>query len=181
MEVECRVIAMGFNVPYWIRREVYYKHFDQHDARLLLPEKLKQGYLIEWFSCDEKGSLAFTMPGAHFVKGKTEFFNGRHRTALLLEHLDEVPIAFETKSDGEKHLLDVIPKRPVESNDRFYVPDLPIWKDEESMAMEREPTIMLSQWAADPKIRNEMDPPPNFQNLQHIKYCIDWGSGKIEF
>ena len=174
MQVECctRISANG-DVPYWIKRSDFEKHFDQVDARLLFPVVLVQAYLTEWFSLNECGELTYTIPGVHFVKGKTEFFNGRHRTALLLGHLDEVLISFNTKSGKDERLLEMIPKRPAKSSDRLSVPDLPIWKDKDSMLAGSEAPVLLSLWAADPEIRKKMNPPPEVENLAMTRYAVD--------
>ncbi len=58
---------------------------------------------------DEKGALSFIMPRIDFKKGKTQFANGRHRTARLFEHLAEVSIAFKTDSDEGMQLCEIAP------------------------------------------------------------------------
>ena len=172
MKVECHPsCTVADAVPYWIKKTDFLKYFCQHDAQFRLPTVLVHAYLVEWFRCYD--TLTFTMPGIHFVDGKTEFFNGRHRTALLFKFLDELPFSFETNSSNDERLLSVIPKRPLLPTDRLFVPDLPIWKNMPSDST-RKNAYMLSRWSKEPEIRKIVDPPPDYSTLPTVTVNFGW-------
>ena len=115
------------------------------------------------------------------MDGKTEFFNGRHRTALLFKHLDELPISFNTKLDEKKCLLAKIPKRPLKQSDRLFIPNFTIWEDKDSMLAGSEAPVRLFEWASDPEVRKIMNPPPDSRVQVRVNYTINFGKNGFEY
>lgn len=83
--------------PFWVSREAFAIHFDQDDfVHERVVREVTSAYRREWFP-HINGVAKFQIAVVTFVGGKTQFINGRHRTAVLLPHLKELPIALATR------------------------------------------------------------------------------------
>ena len=113
--------------PYWVTRKAFLQHFDQSDFRCRESLVITPSYLSEWFYSKPDGTLHFMLPTVHFVAGKTQFINGRHRTAVLLPYLEELPFAFavSTKTQFFLHRMSL---RPLDLNQSIELPNLSIVK-----------------------------------------------------
>src|SRR4051794_7759286 len=69
--------------PYWVSLDSFFKHFDQYDFQNRNCIDVSPVYLQDWFQASSDGTLSFILPVIQFVSGRTQFVNGRHRTAVL--------------------------------------------------------------------------------------------------
>ena len=94
--------------PYWIDKSAFLEHFDGHDF-VYCREVINIGpyYRPDWFVKSADDHLQFILPTVFFIDSKTQFINGRHRTAVLLaNNVKKLPIAFDvskpdTKASGQ--------------------------------------------------------------------------------
>jgi hypothetical protein len=122
------------DLPFWISRTSFYKHFDQEDFLQRDAQDVDPSYLDDWFNTDIDGTKYFILPTVQFISDETQFINGRHRTAVLLSYLDEIPLAFEVSSfwDRERQdekklqLLHEMTPRPINMCEHINLPDLSI-------------------------------------------------------
>jgi hypothetical protein len=89
-------------------------------------------YLNEWFGPpNENGICSFSLPAVWLKGGRISFINGRHRTAVLVEHLEILPMAL-TNDAGDDHesLFNSIKYSDLSLNDLIQIPDLPVLSKE---------------------------------------------------
>lgn len=126
-------VKISSDEPFWVPRSVFYQHFDQDDFLCRESIDVVSSYLASWFYIPEDGKLRFELPAVHFVAGKTQFINGRHRTAVLLSHLDTLPIAFLLLRCGlpdrqARQLLEHMDVSPIKLDEWIELPDLPVFE-----------------------------------------------------
>ena len=121
-------LTLTSDEPYWVTRETFLSAFDQEDFKFREVLGIHHAYLSDWFHTQEKEKVFFSIPTVSIVSGKTQFINGRHRTAVLLAHLEEIPIAFAMNHlmPDARRVAESIPKRPLSLSEPFFLPDLPI-------------------------------------------------------
>ncbi len=121
-------VNLNTDIPYWFTRETFYSDFDQNDFMARDVLEVQAAYLKDWFHIAEDGKHQFYIPVVGTVDGRTDLISSRHRLAVLLPYLDELPIAFATADlySEERQFLDAIPKRVLDINQPFWIPDLPI-------------------------------------------------------
>lgn len=114
--------------PFWVSRKVFYDRFDQADFSNRVVKDVTQAYLKEWFYTGDDGRLMFYIPIVSAISRRTDLIGSRHRLAVLLPHLEEIPFAFtlEHLSTAPLDFLNAIPKRPLDVSDSIWLPDLPI-------------------------------------------------------
>jgi len=112
--------------PFWVARDSFYKHFDQSDFHFRDSQRVSWSYLSDWFFSQTHGQLHFILPTVHFVSGKTQFINGRHRTAVLLHHMNEVPMAFALGGFSDLSVFHSLDKRQLNLSASIELPDLPV-------------------------------------------------------
>lgn len=119
---------LSSDIPYWVDRSVFFSHFDQDDFLNREVQAVQQAYLSEWFHHLEDGRVGFHIPVAGVIESRTDFIGTRHRLAVLLPHLEELPIAFATGhlSSSALAVIYAIPKRPLVTSELFWIPDLPV-------------------------------------------------------
>lgn len=113
--------------PFWISKAVFATYFDQDDlVKMRHVERVSSTYRPEWFPLVD-GARRFQLPIVSFVSGRTQFINGRHRTAVLLDYLEDLPFALVASHLGqlEQRLRAAIPKRALELSRPIQLPDLP--------------------------------------------------------
>lgn len=120
-------LTLGTDVPAWVTKSTFYETFDQTDFFIREIHDVEDAYLGEWFY-EENGETRFLLPTVGLVAGRTQFINGRHRTAVLLRHLDELPIAFAVDHLDAiaRGIIGAIPKRPLNLTQHIFLPDLPV-------------------------------------------------------
>ena len=116
-------LSLDSDKPFWVTRKVLLEHFNQQDLLCRESNKVTSAYLKDWF-CPPVGGIArFKLPTVQFIAGRTQFINGRHRTAVLLRYLEHVPIAFALATNG-RELDGWPPLRPLDLNQHIDLPDL---------------------------------------------------------
>lgn len=123
---------------FWVTRKAFFEYFDQDDFRCRTVKQVVFAYLRDWFhpraeSCtnpanDPDATWYFDLPAVGFLEGRTDFLSTRHRTAVLLEFLDPLPIsfAFNTFGRGDRERLDRITTARIDMSKPIWLPDLPI-------------------------------------------------------
>ena len=114
------------DTAFWIPRKLFCKQFDQNDFNRRESKSIFPAYLLHWFEPTGNFAKSFVLPTVHFVSGKTQFINGRHRTAVLLMHMENIPIAFTEIAQMSNNWRRL--RSPLAINPRipFEIPDLPI-------------------------------------------------------
>lgn len=127
-------LTMNDDEPYWVTREVFLQHFNQDDFLFRESVDITHSYLADWFYELGQDTPLFKLPTVGFVAGKTQFINGRHRTAVLLQYLECFPIAFAhpdkvtspLDAENAQGFLRLLALRPLDINEPIELPDLPI-------------------------------------------------------
>jgi hypothetical protein len=115
--------------PHWIKREDFYRYFDQKDFLDREVQEVQPAYLNDWFHTSKDGKVEFYIPVVGVSDGKTDLIGTRHRLAVLLLYLDLIPIAFAMGfllQEDARRFLATIPKRPLDLSEPLWIPDLPI-------------------------------------------------------
>jgi hypothetical protein len=114
--------------PFWIKKSVFYERFDQADFLNRNVERVCQVYLSDWFYLEDEGRRMFFIPVVGALGGRTDMIGTRHRLAVILPHMDELPIAFATGhlDNDAQVFLNSIPRRPLDLSEAFSLPDFPI-------------------------------------------------------
>lgn len=117
-----------FDVPYWVKRSDFYLHFDQSDFLNREVAHVQSAYLKAWFCEDEGPTIRFSIPVVSAIGRRTDLIGTRHRLAVLLPHMEELPFAFASPimSKEAREYLDGVPKRHLEINESFWIPDFPV-------------------------------------------------------
>ena len=119
-------LNLACDKPYWITRSHFLNYFDQADFELRDRLVVLPVYLAEWFHFDDHGVRMFILPTVQCVDGRTQFINGRHRTAVLLATAEVIPIALvEPFRIDEKAYLEIT-SRPINTTEYLELPDLTI-------------------------------------------------------
>ncbi len=120
-------LTTGRESPFWVNRSSILKYFNQADFHCRESRNVVSAYLTEWFHTPEDGILRFNLPTVQFLTGTgmTEFINGRHRTAVLMQYLNEIPIAFSEVSPPPHEFLSQLSLRPLSLHESLELPDLP--------------------------------------------------------
>lgn len=121
-------VHLPTDVPYWVSKSSFLQHFDQRDFLCRNVGIVVDAYLEDWFHVDADGTRRFKIPPVSAISRKTQFVSGRHRTAVLLKHLDRVPLSFDTRfiSDADREWIDTITAERIEPDAVLELPDLPI-------------------------------------------------------
>jgi hypothetical protein len=118
------------DTPYWVRRDDFCSYFNQADFLDRDVIEVKEAYLVAWFSHDADGKLRFKIPVVSAIGRQTDLVGTRHRLAVILPHLAELPFAFArtvTSAEG-RQCLARIPKRTLDAHEPFWIPDFPVVK-----------------------------------------------------
>jgi len=102
---------------------MFYNCFDQEDFLCRDTIQVIQGYLSDWFVC-KYDKQYFLLPTVQIIARKTQFISGRHRTAVLIDHLNELPFAFAKPIRGNMTPILSIVDRPVDVDMDIELPDL---------------------------------------------------------
>lgn len=87
-------LTLDTDSPFWVERDLFKREFDQVDFCFRDQELIESNYSRHWFYFDKEGRSRFLLPTVNLISGRTQFINGRHRTAVLLDQMDRIPIAF---------------------------------------------------------------------------------------
>ena len=91
-------------------------------------ESVEQYYRSDWFHQNDRGTLGLIIPVVSAINRRTDMIGTRHRLAVLLPHLAEIPVAFAMGylMKESREFLNQIPKRSLDVDEPFWIPDLPI-------------------------------------------------------
>jgi hypothetical protein len=127
--MRCRLsVNLETDRPYWVTASSFLNNFDQNDFQNREVLDVADVYLESYFDIDNDGSTCFLLPPVGVHRGRTEFISGRHRTAVLLNHLQRVPLSFDTRalSDSDSSWIDSVVEQIIDLDDYVELPDLPI-------------------------------------------------------
>lgn len=122
------MVHLDTDIPFWVSRVSFLQHFDQDDFRCRKVQSVIDAYLEDWFHIDPAGRRHFKIPPVSVHSARTQFISGRHRTAVLLRHLEHVPLSFDFRdiSQVDKDWLHRVVECPVDLTADIVLPDLPI-------------------------------------------------------
>ena len=114
--------------PHWIDRAVFFSHFDQDDFSNREVQAVRFAYRSDWFHYFDDGTVGFYIPVTGAIGRRTDLIGTRHRVAVLLPYMTELPMAFATGhlTSQAQGFLASIPKKPLIVSRPFWIPDLPI-------------------------------------------------------
>jgi hypothetical protein len=120
------IVSCKSDQLFCIPKQKFLGHFDQldflcRDRKVVIP-----AYLEEWFTSSDTSPCAFHVPSVQFIAGRTQFISGRHRIAVLLPHLEELPISFTVINSPPLEFRALLALRSVVNDELFELPDLPI-------------------------------------------------------
>ena len=114
-----------------LNRQSFLKYVNVDDFECRKSKKITPAYHQNWFENENN----FLPPIMYFKDGKISFINGRHRTALLYNYLNEIPVIFlsasasyfssPTEINHNQKLMDQV-LNPIDLNTYFNFPNLPI-------------------------------------------------------
>jgi len=119
-------LALKSDSPFWVTRDAFLNHFDQADFLCRESQNVIPAYLAEWFYTPGDGTTRFRLPTVMFVAGKTQFISGRHRTAVLLPFLKELPLAFSAINMPPQGFLSRLAMRALALDEFIELPNLPV-------------------------------------------------------
>jgi hypothetical protein len=119
-------ITAATDRPFWIRRADFLGHVHMQNYMCREVQWVANAYLKDWFR-DDQGMRFFSLPSVWLKEGRITFINGRHRTAVLSEHLEILPMAATTNGGDDDDALFISIKHADLKLDRvIQVPDLPV-------------------------------------------------------
>jgi len=121
---------------YLINVEQFMRIVDPWDLAQRVSEKIEKAYHEHWFSESTDGGHLFHAPEFYLRAGVARFINGRHRTLVLSQYLNEIPMAL-TNMDGypvfaahplqsSVKVLEQISIRTLTGEEIFEFPNLPL-------------------------------------------------------
>jgi hypothetical protein len=121
-------VNLPTDIPSWVTREDFHRYFDQTDFLNRKVRDVQAAYLKNWFHTSDDGSTHFSIPVVGALNKSTDLIGGRHRLAVLLPHLADLPIAFATGQlqSEARRFLETIPRRPLNLAVPLWIPDLPV-------------------------------------------------------
>jgi len=126
--VRCFPYVEETDAPCWVIKYFFFKNFDQNDFLCRHIKNVDDAYLADWFHNGSHQTRFFKIPPVPVHNRKTQFISGRHRTAVLLRHLERVPLAFAMRNigDADKAWIESVADAPIETEALIDLPDLPI-------------------------------------------------------
>ena len=127
--MRCRPeLTLASDQAFWVSWETFRASFDQADFLCRDQVEVRTAYLQDWFISSGDGETGFLLPTVSIVNDRTQFISGRHRVAVLLPYLSELPIAFAVNHLGRsaRGVFAAISKRPLDLSQPILLPDLPI-------------------------------------------------------
>lgn len=109
---------------FWVPVDVLLAEFDSEDLKQRDVIDVVPAFHEAWFEKTDQGN-AFIPPVVQIVSGRTQFINGRHRTAVLMKHLPELPISFAFANPAVRKWVEALNLRPIDEAEFVELPDLP--------------------------------------------------------
>jgi hypothetical protein len=89
-------------------------------------------YLEDWFGpLSDRGLRTFGLPAISLREGVIQFINRRHRTAVLIEHLEILPMALVDAAGVDEALFNNTRYADLNLEDAIEIPDLLILTESE--------------------------------------------------
>jgi hypothetical protein len=122
------VVNQSTDIPYWFARETFYEYSDQKDFLDRDIKEVQAAYLADWFDITSERLCRFYIPAVSAIYSKTDLMGSRHRLAVLLPYLYELPIVIATAflSPGAQEFLNSVPKRLLDHSQPLCIPEFPI-------------------------------------------------------
>jgi hypothetical protein len=114
--------------PFWVTKSSFYSNFNQQDFLCREVKNVTDAYLAEWFHVNTQGERFFNLPPVSVNSQDTQFISGRHRTAVLIRHLDVLPLSFDFRylsMENKAWLLSIV-AGPIVTGTAIELPDLPV-------------------------------------------------------
>lgn len=121
-------VDLPSDAPWWVAKSAFLEYFDQNDFLWRQVKDVTDAYFEDWFHDGPDQTLYFEIPPVSVINGKTQFISGRHRTAVLLRHLERVPLAFAMRDIGEADTewIQRVALSPIAIDTLIELPDLPV-------------------------------------------------------
>jgi hypothetical protein len=121
-------VDLDTDAPWWVTKSAFLEHFDLDDFMCRKIQQVVDAYLVEWFHEGPNGIRFFHIPPVSVHNKRTQFITGRHRTAVLLRHLDRIPLSFDMRTidDADRDWIKSIALAPLDMTTLIELPDLPI-------------------------------------------------------
>jgi hypothetical protein len=121
-------VHLDSDAPWWVSKSSFFAHFDQTDFMSRKNAQVVDAYLEDWFHAASAGTRFFKIPPVSVTHGRTQFISGRHRTAVLLGHLERIPVSFDMRyiHDEDREWILRIALAPIQTDTLIELPDLPI-------------------------------------------------------
>lgn len=121
-------VHLDSDAPWWVSKSSFFAHFDQRDFMCRTNTQVVDAYLEDWFHDGPAGTRFFKIPPVSVIHGRTQFISGRHRTAVLLEHLERIPVSFDMRyiHDEDTGWIRRIAVAPISLQTLMELPDLPV-------------------------------------------------------
>lgn len=119
---------LATDIPYWVAKDTFLSRFDMDDFACRDVGNVVDAYLADWFETDSSRERRFRIPPVSVHGGSTQFIGGRHRTAVLLKHLDAIPLSFDTRdmSHSDNAWVCSVVSSRIDLSLEIDLPDLPI-------------------------------------------------------
>lgn len=125
--MKCRAeIGVTSDQGFWVKRAIFLQRLDRKDFECREVQNIEDRCLAAWFCREIDGPDRFILSAFYLEDCLFRCINGRHRTAVLLQHLDEVPISVTNADKICQRVLKQINLRKLDENEMFELPDLPV-------------------------------------------------------
>lgn len=121
-------IGLKTDAPYWIPRDTFLRLFDRQDFEFRDNLNVAPVLRHDWFQWPKNGLPLFILPTVQFVNGKTQFINGRHRTAVLIERMACLPLSLAMPFRMRPDELAQVTRYPLDQSQPFQLPEFEIVK-----------------------------------------------------
>jgi hypothetical protein len=127
--MRCRPLTTkATDIAFWLARSEFLRlvHTENYLCREI-QHSYTGAYLKDWFTEPVGAELpGLWLPTVHLSKGRIAFINGRHRTSVLLEHLDRLPMAM-AEEDASDLLFLQVNQATIDLQDVIELPELPLF------------------------------------------------------
>jgi len=128
--VHCKLaVNLDTDIPYWVEVSSFLNIFDQSDFKSRNVQNVTDAYLKDWFYDDSNGDCCFLIPPVSVHGGVTQFISGRHRTAVLMRHMNRLPLSFDSRdlSEADETWIESVASKLINLEvEEIELPDFPI-------------------------------------------------------
>ena len=121
-------VGLVSDKPFWVTKASFYSNFNLQDFLCREVKNVTDAYLAKWFHVNAQGERFLNLPPVSVNSQVTQFISGRHRTAVLIKHLDVLPLSFDFRflSTEDKAWFLSIVAGPIVMDTGIELPDLPV-------------------------------------------------------